>query len=446
MYSVDGMLLRQVNKAYQAHFEALYSSGLYEELTEAGLLVRHENMPLDRRHSEEACAVIRPEPIDFISYPYEWCFGQLKTAALATLQIHKRALARGMSLKDASAYNIQFQRGKPLLIDTLSFEIYQEGRPWGAYGQFCQHFLAPLALMSKVDPRLGRLSCEHLDGIPLDLAVAILGKRARMNLGIGLHLRGHARSRERTSGDDSGPSGPKVSKVGMLGLLQNLEKTIRGFELKPAKTAWSHYYDSTNYSAAAAASKAAIVQRFTQVLRPSTKLLWDLGANEGAYSRYPARAGILTIASDQDPIAVEKGWRKLADEPEPMLLPLILDLANPSPAIGWANKERRSFFDRGPADAVMALALIHHLAIGNNVPFEQSANFLSGLGTWLVIEFVPRQDSQVLRLLSTRDDVFGWYTQEGFEKAFLDQFELVERAPVEDSQRTLYLLRRKKPG
>ena len=197
VFQHDGCILRQVNHCYRPHYDQLLASGLYDELVGANLIVPHNEASGDLSFDSQAYKVLRPAQLAFVSYLYEWSFSQLRDAALATLEIERRALAKGMTLKDASAYNIQLHEARPKLIDTLSFERYEEGRPWIAYRQFCQHFLAPLALMSRVDVRLGQLLRIHLDGIPLDLASRLLPWRSRFNLSLGLHIHAHARSQRR---------------------------------------------------------------------------------------------------------------------------------------------------------------------------------------------------------------------------------------------------------
>ncbi len=192
LFSRSGTLYRQVNQSYRTHYEALMSSGLYQELVKSGRLVVHQLADIPAEIPELAYQVIQPVRIPFISYPYEWSFSQLKDAALCTLAIQKTALEKGMSLKDSSAYNIQFHQGQPTLIDTLSFEVYREGEPWIAYRQFCQHFLAPLALMAYVDIRLSQLLRTYVDGIPLDLASRLLPRRTKYNLALATHIHLHA--------------------------------------------------------------------------------------------------------------------------------------------------------------------------------------------------------------------------------------------------------------
>ena len=211
LFAAGNILYRQVNLAYRNHYDRLMGSGLFQELGKKDLLISHTETDMARKFSHDAYKIIRPEVVPFISYPYEWCFDQLKDAALATLQIQKCALDFGMTLKDASAYNIQFFHGKPKLIDTLSFEIYKEGSPWIAYRQFCQHFLAPLALMSYRDVRLSQLMRIYIDGIPLDLASSLLPFRAFLRPSLWAHIRLHAGMQRRFAGKRL-PKPPFLSK------------------------------------------------------------------------------------------------------------------------------------------------------------------------------------------------------------------------------------------
>ncbi|MCK4351645.1 MAG: SAM-dependent methyltransferase, partial [Candidatus Krumholzibacteria bacterium] len=219
LYFKDGILYRQINGGYREEYELLIRSGLYDDLSRDGLLVRHEEVDDSLALTDGAFRVIRPELVPFVSYPYEWSFGQLKEAALLTLAIQKKALEAGMSLKDATAYNVQFAGFRPLFIDTLSFELYQEGRPWVAYRQFCQHFLAPLALMSYTDIRMNQLARIHIDGVPLDLASRLLPWKTRLRFSIFTHVHLHARYQRRYEGSPKKPVGRNVSRNSHLGLI-----------------------------------------------------------------------------------------------------------------------------------------------------------------------------------------------------------------------------------
>lgn len=439
LFSRNGILYRQINRAYAEDYARLMDSGLYEKLVKAGLLIPHVETDQVTAEREAAFKVIQPQRVPFISYPYEWSFSQLKDAALATLSIHKRALKLGMSLKDASAYNIQFVRGKATLIDTLSFEVYKEGEPWTAYKQFCQHFLAPLALMSARDVRLSQLLRVYIDGVPLDLASSLLPFKTKLNFGLLTHIHIHAGSQKRYADKTIQPRKGTMSRQAMLGLIESLESTIKKLTWTPAGTEWGAYYEATNYSDSAFEHKKQLVREWTAEKKPD--LVWDLGGNTGVFSREAAASGAFTVSFDIDPAAVEQNYQDVKNNKEQNLLPLVLDLTNPSPAIGWDHAERESFGQRGPADMTLALAVIHHLAISNNVPLAQLANFFAARTKWLAIEFVPKFDSQVKRLLSSRRDIFPNYTREGFEAAFLERFEIQYAEPVRDSERALYLMK-----
>jgi hypothetical protein len=445
LFTQDGTLYRQVNQFYQKDYDLLMQSGLYERLVKSRKLISHQEVIIHPAAPELAYRVIQPERVEFISYPYEWSFTELKDAALLTLSIQKTALEYGLSLKDASAYNIQFHHGRPVLIDSLSFEIYQEGKPWVAYRQFCQHFLAPLALMALKDIRLGQLLRVYIDGIPLDLASELLPFRSRVNFGLTAHIHLHASAQKKYSDTpdqaQSKAQGKSFTKMSFVGLIDSLKSAVSGLKWDPKGTEWGDYYDATNYTREAFDLKKQAVKEFLEKAQP--KQVWDLGANTGVFSRLAAEMGILTVSSDIDPAAVEKNYRKMRADKETNLLPLVIDLTNPSPGIGWDNKERDSFYGRGPVDLVMALALVHHLAISNNVPLPDLAQTFAQLGRWLIVEFIPKEDSQVRRLLMTRQDIFPDYNKEGFEEAFAPFFNIQACLSIEGSKRTLYLMENK---
>ena len=425
-----GQLYRQINPSYREHYDLLMQSGLYERLTKAGLLIPHVEVSLDEAEGAEAYRVIKPELVPFVSYPYEWCFSQIKDAALATLRIQQEALRCGMTLKDASAYNIQYCRGKPLLIDSLSFEKYHEGRAWVPYRQFCQHFLAPLALMALCDIRMSQLLRIHIDGVPLDLATKLLPLRSYARLSLLLHVFLHARGQRRyteRSAQQSRAQG-QLSKQALENLIDNLRAGIESLNWQPVGSEfnWTDYYQGDSYSADGFAHKQQLVQDFAQRAAPQSA--WDLGANTGVFSRLLSNQGIFTVSCDVDPGAVEQNYRQMKKLDEAFLHPLLIDLTNPSPALGWANQERNAFEQRGKPDLLLALAFIHHLAISNNVPLDRIAQQFACLGQWLIIEFVPKRDKKVQQLLSTREDIFAHYSLEGFEAAFQPYFEVIEFA------------------
>ena len=438
----NGKPFRQINPCYREQYQLMISSGLYKKLTDNSLLINH-------RETEEsgirgnAFLVIEPEIVPLISYPYEWCFGQIKDAALTTLYVQLLALEHDMILKDASAYNIQFIRGKAVHIDTLSFEFYREGMPWVAYGQFCRHFLAPLFLMAYIDFRLGQLLRVYIDGVPLDLASKLL--KGKGGFSVKQHIHWHARSvvKHGQAGHMKKKSLKqiKISKLGMKAFIQSLISIIEKLEQKEVTTEWGDYYNKTNYSDSASEYKKQVVQNFINKTAPI--IIWDFGANDGTYSRLALTINNSFVAAfDIDHVAVERNYADVKYSGENML-PLLLDLTNPSPGIGFAGHERSVLEKRQQPDCIIMLAVIHHLAISNNLPLEMIADWLQSLCKYLIIEFIPKTDSQVQVLLTTREDIFAEYNIEGFEKIFTAYFEILEKSPIIESERIIYLMKSK---
>jgi hypothetical protein len=438
VFTHKGNIYRQVDESYKKNYESLMQTGLYKELIDREFLVKHEEVAIVTLSLLGTYKIIKPELIPFISYPYEWSFNQFKDAALLTLEIQKIALKYDMSLKDASAYNIQFYNGKPVFIDTLSFERYVNGKPWVAYRQFCQHFFAPLALMSLLDVRLNRLMQIYIDGIPLDLASALLPVYLRFKTSIFSHIFLQAQAEAYIGTRQIQTKNLHLSHIQFLAFLDNLESSIKKLRLKKKASEWADYYDKTNYTVEGFESKKKIVIDFLNEIKPSE--VWDLGANNGLFSRLASDNGIFTVAFDMDPIAVNTNYLETIKNNEKNLLPLIIDLANPSPSMGWDLQEKMSLIERGPVDTVLALALIHHLVISNNLPYKNIAEFFSKIGNSLIIEFVPKHDSKVKQLLSTREDIFNEYNQESFEREFSHYFRIIRREKIKFSERIMYLM------
>jgi hypothetical protein len=439
----DGTLYRQINRSHASHYLRLMESGLYDRLVDTEWLVPHREVEVPPARADDCFRIIQPERIPFLSYPYEWCFSQLKDAALLTLHVQKKALDFGMSLRDGSAYNIQFLRGRPVLIDTLSLGIREAGKPWEAYKQFCQHFLAPLMLMSRRDVRLHRLSQTEIDGVPLALARRLLGHHAYLHWSALIHIYLHGRY-----DDYYGPRFVKTEKKNgrfgdraFRGLIYSLESAVGGLTVNARKSEWLDYSgEGHNYGDASLQHKVQIVKSFLEQCQP--RELWDLGANTGAFSRMASEGGSRVIAFDQDPYCVEANYLQ-SKQRGLDILPLVLNLCNPTPAIGWQNEERRSLLQRAGADTVLALALIHHLAISNNLPLSKLASFFAQICRWLIIEFVPKEDAKVQLLLNNREDIFSRYTIENFQDEFNRHFSIVNRAELVSSKRTLFLMQRK---
>lgn len=445
LFSRNGALFRQINHSYKSDYDQLMDSGLYNKLVTQNLLIAHQETDEDPA-VEGSYKVIQPEFIPHISYPYEWSFSQLKEAALQTLKVQQIALDNGMSLKDASAFNVQFIGSKAVFIDTLSFETLDASKPWVAYRQFCQHFLGPLALMAYRDVRVRHLWRAYIDGLPLDLVSQLLPRRTWLKYSLLSHIHLHARSQIQHQDDaDDGASVKTATMNENLhkALIASLTNAVTKLSLPSRRTEWGEYYSATNYTDAAMEEKVALVRLWVKEHSEANQTVHDIGANTGRFSQIASEAGRYVVAHDIDDNAVDFHFQRLQETGPPSILPLMLDLTNPTPGLGWNHDERTSLVGRMGNDFALALALVHHIAISNNVPLDNIAAFFARIAQTLIIEFVPKSDSQVKRLLATRVDIFPDYTQEGFEAAFKQHFEVIEAAPVVQSERTLYLMRRK---
>ncbi|MBI4474801.1 MAG: SAM-dependent methyltransferase, partial [Acidobacteria bacterium] len=397
VFRENGVYKRAVTSHGAADYGQLMSSGLYQKLVDESLLVAHRE---ESSQSPEAVLVLVPEQIPYVSYPYEWSFGQLRDAALLTLRIQDMAMHCGMSLKDASAFNVQFRGAQAVFIDTLSFER-NDGGPWVAYNQFCRHFLAPLLLMSRVSPSFNQFWKASLDGFPLDLTSALLPKTTYLSFGTLMHIHLHAKMQRKYAGKAAViPQKALVKSSGpdrKVHIVASLRNTIESVKPGRFQTEWRHYYESaSHYSDAAADSKRHAVERTLDLVRPER--MFDLGGNTGAYSRLAADRGIYTVCFDVDPLCVHDNYERARLEKNKFLLPLFADLTNPSPSLGFALRERGGLFERGEADMVLALALLHHLRITGNAPLLRIAEFLSKLGKFLLIEYVPKSDAMAQTL------------------------------------------------
>jgi SAM-dependent methyltransferase len=436
------ILYRQVNRSFGRDWRAYLESGLYEELAARSLLIAHEPAAIDLAQTDDAEAVIRPREIRVISYPYEWSFSQLRDAARLTLEIQERALARGQTLRDATPFNVQFDGPAPIWIDSLSFAPLDVTSPWAAYRQFCEGFLAPLALMAYRDPRLALLLWSLMDGIPLEMASRLLPWRTRLRPGLAAHVHLHAAAQRRatTAPAAAGGRGLSMSLTRHRALVDHLRRAINSLGT-PHRGSWADYTTRDSYSETAARSKAAHVKDLLG--RAGGQTVVDLGANDGTFSLVAAELGRKVVAIDSDWSAIDALYQRLRGTGTTSVLPLVADIANPSPPLGWGGSERLSLLDRMTADTVVALALVHHIAIGRNVPLPMVLDLLARMGGRVIIEWIPKEDPMVQRLIAGRDDVFPEYTARHFREAAAIRFHITNEVPIDQSSRVLFLLERK---
>ena len=438
IFRKDDVLYRQVNKSFKAHFDFFTSSGCYESLVKNNLLIPHEIIDKNLTGDDHWHTTLKPEQVAFISYPYEWCFDMLKDAALLTLQLLKESLASGMILKDATPYNVQWYNGKLIFIDSLSFEKYHEAKPWIGYRQFCESFLSPLLLSHHTKMPLQELMLAYSDGIPLKVTQSLLPWRTKFSIHTYLHIHLHAKYSAKHLAQTKKRSG--FSKKKMLNLIASLEGLINKLILPKRKSTWSEYYGEASQRKDYLQNKQQIISKWLNKIKPATAL--DLGANAGEFSFLTAANQIQTISTDFDAFCINDLYKKIKQSGVRNILPLVIDLSKPSPAIGVNNEERDSFISRTNVDLVMALALIHHLVIGKNIPFEMIADLLHRIGKYLIIEFVPKEDEKIKLMLTEKEDIYTDYTVENFQSAFNKYFSTLDKLLIEGSGRTLYLMKK----
>ena len=446
VFSRDGKIYRSIFGPGVKDFEAARDARIYDKLIEAGLLLRHDEVNLGDPAPEGTVYCLCHPRLSMISYPWEWPFSMLKDAALIHLDAMEMLLPHGFWLRDASAFNVQYDGNRLCLIDTLSIGQRIAESPWVAYGQFCSHFLAPLATAAYCDVRTLSMWRNYIDGYPLDLVTKMLPFWRRYCPGLFMHLTLHARvqglaDRKEDIGKSKLARKPKVSDRGLIGLIRSLHRTIEGIKWKRSSRIWEEYGGIRTYQVEDVGRKSEYVDRVVQRLQP--KMVWDLGANTGEFSIIAAFYGSFVVSIDGDAACTEHLYQRLSRESGLKgILPLTMDIANPSPGLGWESSERLSLRDRGPADLVLALALIHHLVFSCCVPLSLIAEWFASVTNHLLVEFVPPTDPMVQKLLRNRGDEHLPYNLEVFQSSFGKFFDFVDQTMLNNG-RTLFLCRPK---
>ena len=442
VYLSEGAVWRGLDAAALADFEALAATPFFADAVAAGQVVATE-LTTDRPEGLSGWAgVLRHERIPVISYPYEWSFEMLRDAARLQLDLVGAALAQDLTTKDASAYNLQFVGSTPRFIDLGSFERLRPAEPWYGYRQFHMHFLLPLMLQAYRGITFQPLLRADVEGVnPVDARRMmsfwdILSPRKKGTLlHVSLQARAENASSERDVKSELKASGMK--KELLVAQIKSLRKLVDRLRLPKAETEWSGYSDRSHYSDADLRAKEQFVSSVAAAVQP--KLAWDLGANDGHFSRLVAQHGAYVIAADGDHEAVDRLYRSLRAEGDERILPLVLNLADPSPNRGWRGTERLAFTDRSRPQLVLALALIHHLVISRNVPMQEFVDFLADTGAPLVVEFPTREDPMVQRLLrNKRQGLHDDYTVEDFEAALGRRFAVARREELPSGTRLCY--------
>jgi ribosomal protein L11 methylase PrmA len=429
----------------RADFEFVRDTGLLQKLSKEGRLVEAETLAEGSAQVDdgEPSYILSHPRLDFVSYPYEWSFPALRDAALLQLDIHLAALDAGITLSDASAYNILFDGPKPVFIDYLSFRRYRDGEFWDGHRQFCEQFLNPLLLTAFTGIPFQSWYRGSLEGIPANHLARILPLRRRLSWRVLSHVLLQAAFQKPKALEDAA----KVSRMnlplaGFKGMLSSLRAWVASLEPSRRRPAvWTDYAADNTYAAADAETKRAFVRQFSSRVRP--RILVDVGCNTGDYSKAALEAGAgYAIGWESDHGALDAAYLRARSEAL-RFLPIHVDAVNPSPAQGWAGRERRPLTERTAADAVLALALVHHMSIARNVPLPDVVDWIIDLAPAGVIEFVPKNDPMVRRLLRLREDIFADYAEDTFLERVRQRGEVVDSVRLPGSGRLLLWFQRR---
>jgi ribosomal protein L11 methylase PrmA len=449
VYEIDGRIFRTVADHFSADFEFVESTGLFQKLTACNWLVPFEkaDTAIPGGLANNFKYVLEVPRLRFISYPYEWSFPALKAAALLHLQIHLTALDHGVTLSDASAYNIQFHGARPVFIDHLSFRRYRPGEIWAGHRQFCEQFLNPLLLRAFFGIPHNAWYRGAQEGIKAQELSRLLKWRHRVSWPVLTHVLLQSFFQRSVENNSVHLSKDKIPAAALplpsfQRLLNNLHSWIS--TLRPAdraKTVWQDYTKTQSYSSAEVESKKQFVAEFIKNQKP--KSLWDLGCNTGDYCIAGLEGGAeYAVGFDSDQGALESAFARSLEKNLPFQA-LFFDAANPSPNQGWNEQERSGLRARASANAVLALAFVHHLAIARNIPLDQLLDWIIDLAPCGIIEFVPKSDPMVQSLLRHRDDIFPDYRQEAFLTQMERNASIVSTAVVSASGRLLVSYKRR---
>ncbi|MFC3502314.1 class I SAM-dependent methyltransferase [Micromonospora krabiensis] len=447
VFHLGDEVLRGLDARAAEDWRALSGADFFTALLAEGKVCGTEAVDPARVPGAQAWAtVLRHERIPFVSHPYEWSFGMLRDAALRHLEILQAAIPAGFTTKDGSAYNLQWRGTEPVFIDVGSFEPLRDGEPWAGYRQFCQTMLYPLLLTAHLGVHFQPWLRSRVDGIEADQLRPLFRGVRRLLPGVPTHVHLHGAMQSRNAAATTTDVRAQLRAAGYsrelaLATVRGIEKLVRRLDRTPTPTHWADYQRTCGYTAQDRAGKERFV---TAALTdgPRPRLVLDLGANDGRYSRLAAAHADQVVAVEQDPAVVDTLYRELRADGERRILPLVMDLADPSPGGGWRGVERASFTDRAGADVVLALAVVHHLAIGRNVPLPEVVGWLASLcapGARIVVEFVHPEDPMARRLLANKPDgLFPDYRRAEFERHLATRARIAHREELPSGTRTLY--------
>ncbi len=439
-----GSVYRGISELVLQNWNTLTSTKFFRQALEQGKLVHTEkvetNQLPDKSIGEGWAAVLKHQAIPFISYPYEWPFGMLKDAALLQLELLDLVIDEDMTMKDATSFNIQWIGTNPVFIDIASFEKLLPGTPWAGYRQFCEMFLYPLMLQAYKDIPFHSWMRGSIDGIDPEEFNNLMSVRDLFRSGVlvDVYLQAKLQAKYAATNiqvkDELRSSGFRKEMIKTN--LRRLTKIIRGLHWKRMKSEWADYANDNSYTDADSERKASFVREIAGSKK--WNLVWDLGSNTGRFSRIAAEHAEYVVAMDSDHLAVERLYQELKSERKKNILPMVMNLADASPNLGWRGLERKSLVERGKPDLILALALIHHVVISANIPLAEFIDWLASLGGELIIEFVTKEDPMVKFLLQNKEDQYSDYELGNFERNLSEKFEIKRREALASGTRYLF--------
>jgi SAM-dependent methyltransferase len=439
-----GKIFRGLNETALQEWQALSATGFFRRLSGTGAIIPTQlrdlaSIPLGAS-DEQWAGVLEHEKLPFVSYPYEWSFEMLRDAALLQLDLVLAGLDEGIGLKDASAYNLQWKGASPVFVDVASFYRRADGEPWVGYRQFCQMFLYPLLLQAYKDVPFQPWMRGNIDGLDAEVCLNLLSARDYVRGGVLTHVYLQAKAQKAYNATTRDVR-KDLSKAGfdkriIRANAERLRALVAGLRWTPKQSTWSDYLKCGHYEASDAAQKRDFVHEVAQAR--DRHLAWDIGCNVGVFSRIVAERAEYVVAMDADHLAIDKLYKALKSERVANILPLIVNVTDPSPSLGWRNMERKRIDERGRPDLVLALALIHHVVIGGNIPMAEFVQWLRDLGGEIVIEFVTRKDPMVVTLLRNKEDHYADYHEDVFERELAARFRITRREPLGSGTRIMY--------
>ncbi|GIF71971.1 class I SAM-dependent methyltransferase [Asanoa siamensis] len=444
VFHADGEVLRGLGAQAAQDWKALRASDFFARTQAERTVTRTEEVDRELPGAPGTwSATLRHEPLPFVTYPYEWSHAMRQDAARLHLRLLQDALAAGFTMKDGSAYNVQWRGAAPEFVDVGSFEPARAGEPWAGYRQFCQTLLYPLMLQAHLDLDPRPLLRAQIDGVEPAQMRRMFGGTKRLARGVLKHVHLHDSIQSRNADRSTGAVREQLKDAGfnselVLAAVKAMAKLVDQLDWAPPATHWGDYRETCSYSEADRAAKQAFVDA-ALTAAAKTDLVLDLGANDGVFSRQAATRAQHVVAVEADPAVVDTLYRQLRAEGEQRILPIVMDLADPSPGGGWAGTERAGFPQRAArADVTLALALVHHLAIGRNVPLPRVVDWLAGMGRTVVVEFVHAEDPMAQRLLANKPDgLFPDYHVDTFEKLLGERFDIARKETLPGGSRTL---------